>query len=90
MKWINLTGFYIFVCHFCRTDVDSSDEDWTEEEIDKVFMWYAELDGCPDMVDKIKVMFSEIGIKKSKLEVCWKLTAGNHWKYPSWTQNVNF
>ncbi|XP_060576649.1 protein timeless-like isoform X2 [Ruditapes philippinarum] len=49
---------------------DSSDEDeWTEEEVDKVFMWYAELEGCSDVVDKITIMFSEVGIKKSKLEV---------------------
>ncbi|XP_045199744.2 protein timeless-like [Mercenaria mercenaria] len=48
---------------------ESDDDEWTEEEIDKVFMWYAELEGCSDMVDKITIMFSEIGIRKSKLEV---------------------
>lgn len=32
-------------------------------------MWYAEFEDCPDMVEKITFMFSEIGVKKSQIEV---------------------
>lgn len=56
----------------------SGDSDWTEEEMDRVFMWYAELEGCPDVIDRITMMFSEIGIKKSKLEI------GNHMFRMGW------
>ena len=73
MKEIFKYQIFVFCIFRSESEDSSDDEEWTEEEVDKVFMWYAELEGCSDVVERITIMFSEVGIKKSKLEVNYVL-----------------
>ena len=60
---------------------DEEESNWTEEEEDKLVMWYNELEGQSDMVEKLSVKFCDQGINKSKLEVsCHKIFILYHYE----------
>ena len=42
---------------------------WSEEEEDKLVMWYNELEGKTDIIEKLSIKFCDQGVNKSKLEV---------------------
>nr|WRJ79124.1 timeless-like protein 1 [Sinonovacula constricta] len=46
-----------------------TDTEWTEEEEDKLIMWYSKLSHSPNMVNKLVKKFADNGMKKSKLEI---------------------
>ncbi|KAL4220440.1 hypothetical protein ACF0H5_020842 [Mactra antiquata] len=56
---------------FMEGELEETDENstWTDEEMDKLFMIYAELEDCPNVVEKITAMITEMGVNKSQLEV---------------------
>jgi len=44
-------------------------EDWSEEEVDLISQWFAELESSPVLVHKIAARFKDKGIHRSNLEV---------------------
>ena len=58
----------VYIC--VARDSEKMDEGcWTAEEEDKLVMWYTELEGDPNVVEKIIDSFYELGIHKTKIEV---------------------
>ena len=43
--------------------------DWSEEEEDKLIMWYNQLEGERNIIEKLSDKFGKDDMKKSKLEV---------------------
>ena len=70
-----LYSLLLFVCFIPIMSIlfhsDEEESNWTEEEEDKLVMWYNELEGQSDMVEKLSVKFCDQGINKSKLEVSY-------------------
>ena len=52
-----------------RETGEEGDSVWTQEEEDKLILWFVELESDNNVVSKLVDLFSENGMKKSKLEV---------------------